>query len=98
MVCGRVPFPAATPLELKKKVLKGAYSIPENVNISPLCLDMIKRLIVIDPNQRISFKDFVNHHFASSDEEIYQMQHQESLRHLSLFNESSIFDNNNGDK
>jgi serine/threonine protein kinase len=80
MVCGRVPFPAATPAELKRRVLKGVYRFPEDVDVSPICLDMIQKLIVLDPTKRISFKDFLNHHFSVSDEEIYKMQYNEAMR------------------
>jgi len=49
MVCGVVPFPAKDPMELKRKVMKGEFKFPEDVNISPMCLDMICKLIVLDP-------------------------------------------------
>jgi serine/threonine protein kinase len=49
IVCGCVPFPAREQMELKNKVLKGEFKFPEDVNVSPMCLDMICKLIVLDP-------------------------------------------------
>ena len=49
MVCGKVPFPAKNPHELKEKVQRGEFKIPEDVYISPLCVDMICNLIILDP-------------------------------------------------
>jgi hypothetical protein len=55
MVCGKVPFPAKNPNELKEKVQRGEFKIPEDVFISPLCIDMISNLIILEPSKRYSF-------------------------------------------
>jgi len=71
MVAGCVPFPAKEQMELKNRVLKGEFKIPQNVNISPICLDMICKLIVLDPLHRCNFNDFLKHPFAASRPDVF---------------------------
>ena len=80
MVCGRVPFPAKDPHELKTKVLRGEFKFPEDVQVSPLCLDMICNLIVLQSKDRFTFQAFLDHPFAASEPDIYQLQFQEVMR------------------
>lgn len=52
---------------------KGQYSLPEGIQISQVCKNMITSLIMTDVNIRINFKDFGKHPFTSLNHEEYQI-------------------------
>lgn len=58
MLTGNVPFPAKSIMELHTKVMRGQYELPEDCQLSDICIHLIKSLIRVDPKQRISFKEF----------------------------------------
>jgi len=55
MVTGRVPFPAKDINQLMKMVKTGKYQLPDDVQLSNVCLNLIQSLIRVDPAQRMSF-------------------------------------------
>ena len=77
MVCGKVPFPAEDEADLRAKVLRGDFRFPKDVQISPICLDMICNLIVLDADRRYAFQTFLEHPFAKFEPDIYALLHAE---------------------
>lgn len=52
MVTGNVPFPGSSVLQVKEKVLAGNYIGPSRV--SPLCQELVAKLLSMEPSQRPS--------------------------------------------
>ena len=52
MVCGSLPFEEKTTKELYKKVIEGFYVLPSDISIE--AIEVIQRMLVTDPNKRIT--------------------------------------------
>ncbi|KAK2817958.1 hypothetical protein Q7C36_021891 [Tachysurus vachellii] len=59
LVCGSLPFEAASLPVLKQRVIEGLFSIP--YFMSQGCEDLIRRMLVVDPAKRISLKQIKQH-------------------------------------
>ena len=59
MVCGFLPFEDENNDLLYRKICIGKYIIPDF--ISNKCKDLLKKLLVTDPNKRITIKQIKNH-------------------------------------
>jgi serine/threonine protein kinase len=71
MIAGKVPFKGSTHYEILQLIEKGQYSLPEGIQISSVCKNMITSLIMTDVDLRINFKDFGRHPFTSLSPEEY---------------------------
>lgn len=71
MVTGKYPFEGKHPLQVMENIKKGSYSFPTNIRISKNCISIIKGLLQVDPEQRLSFDDFFSHPFISTEPEVY---------------------------
>ncbi|KEP66572.1 UNVERIFIED_CONTAM: protein kinase domain-containing protein [Hammondia hammondi] len=56
MLCGRPAFEAQVPQETVEKILRGAVEFPSS--LSAEARDFISRLLVVDPTERLGFRDF----------------------------------------
>ena len=61
MLCGCVPFNDDNRFNLYKKILKCQISFPENLEED--AIDLLKKILVNNPNKRISIKDIKKHPF-----------------------------------
>ncbi|CAL5990994.1 Kinase [Hexamita inflata] len=59
MLCGYLPFDDDDLKNLYKKIKKGQFQIPTYV--SPIARDLISKILVIDPNQRISISQIMQY-------------------------------------
>jgi 5'-AMP-activated protein kinase catalytic alpha subunit len=59
MICGFLPFDDPNTQTLYKKILKGSFHCPSYM--SKEAKDLIGRILVNDPRQRISLKDVKMH-------------------------------------
>ena len=59
MVIGAVPFKANSMKDLHKLILKGEFNIPSFV--SPVIADVIRRLIVLVPSDRMNIRELMCH-------------------------------------
>jgi serine/threonine-protein kinase SRK2 len=44
-----------------ERIMAVQYTIPPNVDVSPGCRDLLQRIFVADPQQRISMRDVISH-------------------------------------
>ena len=63
MVTGIPPFMGNNTRELYQSIIKGTYSLdhPNFQNVSTSLVDLIKRMLVINANQRISCEECLHH-------------------------------------
>lgn len=59
MVAGAQPFDEETKTLLYQKILACEYPVPKW--FSPICLDLIRRILVRNPQERLSLEDIKNH-------------------------------------
>lgn len=60
MLFGQYPFDVRDP-RFARKVVSGAYQIPGHVQISSGCRDLLTRMLVPTPSQRIPLDDLIQH-------------------------------------
>lgn len=97
LVVGTIPFRGATRDEIKKKIEKGIYLIPRNINISNECIQFINSCLQYDPSNRISWENVINHGFIS-DNRITLNQalspHNYKYLYFSIYNKSEALNFN----
>jgi serine/threonine protein kinase len=49
MLTGFLPFPAQDIYQLRARVKSGKYQLPDDVQLSNVCLNLIQSLIRVDP-------------------------------------------------
>lgn len=67
MLIGDVPFKASNMEDLQKLILKANINIEGKV--SPLAYDLIKGLIKIKPEERLSIPEILNHEWLKQEDE-----------------------------
>ena len=63
MVIGRLPFNGSNQDELYTNIVNVCYSFPFDVKISAECKDMIEKMLVHDPQQRMTLSEMTRHPF-----------------------------------
>ena len=61
MVCGYLPFEDKNNDKLYKKILSGKFDLPNR--LSHDCKDLIKKILTVNPKNRINIQDIKNHPF-----------------------------------
>eukprot|EP00163_Fabomonas_tropica_P028817 TRINITY_DN595_c0_g1_i2.p1 TRINITY_DN595_c0_g1~~TRINITY_DN595_c0_g1_i2.p1 ORF type:complete len:875 (+),score=151.30 TRINITY_DN595_c0_g1_i2:673-3297(+) len=61
LVIGRLPFDTDSQTHVYEKVKKGSYLMPEHESVTPEFIDLVKRLIVRDPDHRITIQEIKCH-------------------------------------
>ena len=64
MVCGYLPFEDDNQSLLFKKIAKGLFSLPSY--LSPACKDLIKKILITDPEKRYTFDKIKQHPWFNS--------------------------------
>jgi len=64
LVCGQLPFDGTSYLDLFTKILTCKYTIPDELNLSSECKDLISKMLVVDPNERIKIDGIRTHQWA----------------------------------
>ena len=75
MVCGYLPFEDPDTTVLYKKIMEGKFEIPDWV--SKDCSDLITKILNIDPVERYTAEDIVNHPW-------YMKTHTPIIKNLGL--------------
>jgi polo-like kinase 1 len=63
MIVGRPPFETSEIKQTYKRIKANDYSFPDYVPISPQAKDLISRILILDPEQRIGVDDILDHPF-----------------------------------
>ncbi|KAG0677328.1 serine/threonine-protein kinase KIN2, partial [Pichia californica] len=59
LVCGRVPFDDKSVSNLHEKIKKGHIDYPDHLSIE--CVDLLKRMLVVDVNKRANIYEVLSH-------------------------------------
>ncbi|KAL4448802.1 hypothetical protein ABPG74_012891 [Tetrahymena malaccensis] len=67
MIVGEFPFNGPNNNIIMEKITEGVYEIPKDIKkkLSKECLDVIEKTLQVDPTNRISTVDLMNHPFIS---------------------------------
>ena len=68
LLCGYPPFNADNDPEIMKVVEKGKYSFPDEdwASVSPMAKDLIKEMLILNPDKRFSAEQCLNHPWIKS--------------------------------
>ncbi len=63
MLVGDLPFNCDSNYETANKISRGEYKIPDKIRLtlSTQCLDVINKILVIDPAKRINVNELMDH-------------------------------------
>ncbi|KAM3316470.1 hypothetical protein ACQJBY_034533 [Aegilops geniculata] len=78
LVTGELPFLGENRVELREKVLSSSgLSFPPDMeaDLHPEFIDLCRRLICLDPAERMPFEEFFNHNFLATASEIVDESH-----------------------
>jgi MAP/microtubule affinity-regulating kinase len=90
LVCGYLPFDGHNFVELFNKILKVQYTIPSHV--SPDCADLIKKMLVVDPEQRATIEQIRKHPWLSSVQDCMPDVHAVEITDESKVNQTVLTD------
>ena len=96
MLVGKTPFKAKNIFDLMRQIEKNKISLPDDINISDDCKDLLFKLLEKEPEKRISWEDFFNHHWLQSEFK----EREDMLMEISNFNNLDEMNNlieNNSD-
>lgn len=91
MLCGRPPFDGQTDDEILENVTRGTYKTDSSVwkNVSKEGLDLVKKMLKFDPEERISSADALGHEWiqklAHADEKEHKAAASGALNNLIQF-------------
>jgi serine/threonine protein kinase len=61
ILTGAMPFKASTIDNLHKLIIKGEFEFPENNQLTSEAKDLIKRMLVVNPDKRITIEEVIKH-------------------------------------
>lgn len=69
MLSGQLPFAAGTPAETLERARTGTYSLSSETwrKVSPQGMDLMRKLLVVDPKGRLSAKEALEHEWFSQE-------------------------------
>lgn len=66
LLTGCMPFKSNTIEDLHKKILEGKYEFPENSRPTPEAIDLISKMIVLEPERRLTIEEVIRHNWVKS--------------------------------
>lgn len=67
LLCGRPPFMGPTAKDIGSAIKAGHYAFPEDVWVSAPARDLVRRLLEVNPLQRLSARHALNHPWIRTD-------------------------------
>ena len=92
MVSGFLPFDDENDENIYKKVAEGKFNLPDK--LSDDCKDLIKKILVVEPSQRIQFCDIIKHPFLKGNYDKYKKENLKKYK----FNGKNCFSNKEEEK
>ena len=92
MICGYLPFEDPNNEILFKKIMKCKVDYPEY--LSEEVLDILNKIIVIDPNKRINIEQIRQHPFYLKGKNEFKKKHKDLIDQVELIENNDSEDNN----
>ena len=92
MICGYLPFEDPNNEILFKKIMKCKVDYPEY--LSEEVLDILNKIIVIDPNKRINIEQIRQHPFYLKGKNEFKKKHKDLIEQVELIENNDSEDNN----
>ena len=92
MICGYLPFEDPNNEILFKKIMKCKVEYPEY--LSEEVLDILNKIIVIDPNKRINIEQIRQHPFYLKGKNEFKKKHKDLIEQVELIENNDSEDNN----
>jgi serine/threonine protein kinase len=93
MLTGKIPSYSKSVAQLSTKLRDHDFKLPYSIKVSPECRDLLEKLLVKDPINRIEWDDFFSHVWFASDEimdkDNHVIQMADDMMTSSSFNMSS---------
>ena len=86
MLCGFLPFEDNDNCQLFEKIKNGILQFPNF--LSQLSKDLIQKILVVEPKERISIQDIKKHQFYLKGKEIFEEIHKELIKDEEKDNEN----------
>ncbi|KAF5305416.1 hypothetical protein FQR65_LT18700, partial [Abscondita terminalis] len=87
LVYGRVPFSEENIISLYSRIKNHPLEFPPSPNISSALKDIISKMLVKDPNQRITLADIKSHHWVTKDGEFLLPTEEENCHLVEITDE-----------
>ena len=65
LLIGKTPFEGNNENETYNKILSGKYTFPRNIHISKEAKDLIQKILVSNPKERLNLNSILNHKFLA---------------------------------
>jgi len=95
MICGYLPFEDPNNELLFKKIMKCKVDYPGY--LSEEVLDILNKIIVIDPNKRINIEQIKKHPFYLKGQNEFRKKHKDLIDQVEFIENNDSEDNNMGD-
>lgn len=66
LIIGKPPFETSDVKTTYRRIRMNSYNFPDHVPISDMAKDLIKRILVIDPKQRLTLEEVTTHPWLNS--------------------------------
>ena len=66
LLTGEFPFMGKNNDELKKNIHLGRFMYPKNTELTDDCKDLIQKMLIVDPSERITIPEALNHPWIKS--------------------------------
>lgn len=91
LLTGIMPFKGATLEKLNEQIVKGEFQFPKEVELSDEVKDLIRRMLVVDPENRMTIEEVLEHEWVKSvnmNRATFQNINQFEKKHFKYLSES----------
>lgn len=61
LLFGKSPYTAKNIVELLQKIKSNPFRVPSSANLSPEVADVLQKMLIFNPDERIEWEDLFNH-------------------------------------
>ena len=99
MLYGTVPFKGSSMDELHRLILKGQYSLKDDISIE--ARDILRKLLEINPQKRITYEQIYRHPWLADvnpNLDLFNEQEREMIKKEYTYNDPSRYNRNEGEE
>lgn len=95
LLFGKPPYVAKNIVELLQRIQKHPFAFPPSVKLNPVLKDVLMRMLVFNPSDRIEWEELFSHKILRLTEEKIQRELQETIDANDIQNMSKFYIKNN---